>query len=139
LRRFVEPNSLLVEEVPVFLAGIRRLFSRALRDRGARVRDRFEAVKPQALRRRGPESDALWEQGVVLVRHSHTRRDEVMEATKQKTRYRITLPDDLTAILRWHVDRLPPGPMHDSDLLVPVRDGRLPGGGGARQAVQGGR
>ena len=32
-----------------------------------------------------------WEEGVVLVRRSHTRHDEVMEATKQKTRYRITL------------------------------------------------
>ena len=46
-----------------------------------------------------------------------------MEATKQKTRYRITLPDDLMAILRWHVDRLPPGPMHDSDLLFPSETG----------------
>ena len=46
-----------------------------------------------------------------------------MDAKKQKTRYRITLPDDLTAILRWHVDRLPPGPMHDSDLLFPSETG----------------
>jgi hypothetical protein len=59
----------------------------------------------------------------VLVRRSHTRHDEVMEATKQKTRYRITLPDDLMAILRWHVDRLPPGPMRDSELLFPSETG----------------
>jgi integrase len=46
-----------------------------------------------------------------------------MEATKQKTGYRITLPDDLMAVLRWHVDRLPPGPMRDSDLLFPAETG----------------
>ena len=40
-----------------------------------------------------------------------------------KTRYRITLPDDLMAVLRWHVDRLPPGPMRDSELLFPSETG----------------
>ena len=65
----------------------------------------------------------LWDEGVILIRRSHTRGDEVMEATKQKTRYRITLPTDLMAILRWHVDRLPPGPMQDSELLFPSETG----------------
>ncbi len=60
---------------------------------------------------------------VVLIRRSHTRGDEVMEATKQKTRYRITLPADLMAILRWHADRLPPGPMKRLGAALPVRDG----------------
>lgn len=118
-----EPNALLVEEVPVFLAGIRRLFPQhfGIVALGFATGLRPSSLRP--LRRRGSESDVLWDQGVVLVRRSHTRRDEVMEATKQKTRYRITLPDDLTAILRWHVDRLPPGPMRDSDLLFPSETG----------------
>ena len=118
-----QPNSLLVEEVPVFLSGVRRLFPQhfAIVALGFATGLRPSSLRP--LRRRGPEADVLWDQGVVLVRRSHTRRDEVMEATKQKTRYRITLPDDLMAILRWHVDRLPPGPMHDSDLLFPSETG----------------
>jgi integrase len=118
-----EPNSLLVEEVPVFLAGIRRLFPQHFGIVALGFATGLMPSSLRPLRRRGPESDVLWEPGVVLVRRSHTRRDEVMEATKQKTRYRITLPDDLTAILRWHVDRLPPGPMHDSDLLFPSETG----------------
>ncbi len=134
-----QPNSLLVEEVPVFLAGIRRLFPQhfAFVALGFATGLRPSSLRP--LRRRGPEADVLWDQGVVLVRRSHTRRDEVMEATKQKTRYRITLPDDLMAILRWHVDRLPPGPMRDSDSPVPVRDGRVPSGVSPGQAFQAGR
>ncbi len=43
-----EPNSLLVEEVPVFLAGIRRLVSAALRDGRVWVRDRPPAFEPEA-------------------------------------------------------------------------------------------
>jgi integrase len=118
-----EPNSLLVEEVPRFLGAIRGLYPQhfGMVALGFATGLRPSSLRP--LRRHGPEADVLWEQGVVLVRRSHTRRDEVMEATKQKTRYRITLPDDLTAILRWHVDRLPPGPMRDSELLFPSETG----------------
>jgi hypothetical protein len=36
---------------------------------------------------------------------------------------RTDVPDDLTAILRWHVDRLPEGPMRDSELLFPSETG----------------
>ena len=43
-----EPNSLLVEEVPVFLAGIRRMLSAALRDGRVRFRDRPPAFEPEA-------------------------------------------------------------------------------------------
>jgi len=116
-----QPNSLLVEEVPRFL--VRRLYPQhfGMVALGFATGLRPSSLRP--LRRQGLEADVLWEEGVVLVRRSHTRRDEVMEATKQKTRYRITLPDDLMAILRWHVDRLPPGPMRDSELLFPSETG----------------
>jgi integrase len=118
-----EPNSLLVEEVPVFLAGIRRLFPQhfGMVAFGFATGLRPSSLRP--LRRKGPEADVLWEKEVVLIRRSHTRGDEVMEATKQKTRYRITLPADLLAILLWHADRLPPGPMKDSELLFPSETG----------------
>jgi hypothetical protein len=42
-----------------------------------------------------------------------------MECTKQGTRYRLTLPQELMDILRWHVEQLPEGPMRDSELLFP--------------------
>ncbi|HZL18583.1 MAG TPA: tyrosine-type recombinase/integrase [Polyangia bacterium] len=118
-----QPNSLLVEEVPVFLAEIRRSFPQhfGMVCLGFATGLRPSSLRP--LRRQGREADVLWEEGVVLVRRSHTRHAEVMEATKQKTRYRITLPDDLMAILRWHVGRLPPGPMRDSELLFPSETG----------------
>ena len=119
-----EPNSLLVEEVPVFLAGIRRLFPQhfGMVAFGFATGLRPSSLRP--LRCKGPESDVLWEKDVVLIRRSHTRSAEVMEMTKQKTRYRITLPADLVTILQWHVDRLPPGPMQDSELLFPSETGR---------------
>jgi len=56
---------------------------------------------------------------VVLARRSQTRGDEVLEATKNATRFRGTLPAEVMDILRWHADRLPEGPMQKSDLLFP--------------------
>lgn len=47
------------------------------------------------------------------------RGDEVLEATKNATRFRVTLPAEVMDILRWHTDRLPEGPMQESDLLFP--------------------
>jgi integrase len=71
------------------------------------------------LRRHGPTPDILWEKGVLLVRQSHTRHQEVMKTTKTKRYQRLTLPPDLMEILRWHVAELAEGPMQESDLLFP--------------------
>jgi hypothetical protein len=68
-------------------------------------------------------ADVLWENNVVLARRSQTRGDEVREATKNSTRFRITLPPDAMAVLRWHADRLPVGPMQESDLLFSSETG----------------
>ena len=65
----------------------------------------------------------LWDRNVVLARRSQTRGDEVREATKNSTRFRVTLPPDVMAVLRWHTDRLPAGPMQESDLLFPSETG----------------
>jgi len=51
------------------------------------------------------------------------RGEEVMNVTKQGTRYRIDLPEDLMKILRWHVANLPAGPMGSSGLLFPSETG----------------
>lgn len=52
-----------------------------------------------------------------------SRGDEVREATKNATRFRVTLPTEVMAVLRWHAERLPSGPMRDSDLLFPSETG----------------
>src|SRR5690606_20718411 len=72
------------------------------------------------LRRTGENSDVLWDEGRLLVRRSQTRGTEVLNTTKQKTRYSIHLPSDAIAVLRWHVeDQLREGPQQDSELLFP--------------------
>jgi len=56
---------------------------------------------------------------VILVRRSHGRKQEIMNTTKTKAHQRLALPADLMAILRRHVENLPPGKQEDSDLLFP--------------------
>jgi hypothetical protein len=78
-------------------------------------------MRPQ--RRKGSASDVLWDKNVVLARRSQTRGDEVREATKNSTHFRVTLPREVMAILNWHADLLPTGPMQESDLLFPSETG----------------
>ena len=74
------------------------------------------------LRRKGPSADVLWEKNVVLARRSQTRGDEVREATKNSTRFRVTLPREVMAVLRWHADRLPGRTDAGERSPVSVRD-----------------
>src|SRR5678809_58765 len=77
-----EPNSLTPEEVPAFLAKMRELFPQhfAMVALGLTTGLRPSSLRP--LRRSGETPDLLWEEGVLFVRRSQTRRDEVMETTK---------------------------------------------------------
>ena len=77
------------------------------------------------LRRAGVTPDVDFDEGILLVRRSHTEGDEVMARTKTKIRRRITLPPVLVDILRWHVDtQLTTDAMPDeSELLFPAEDG----------------
>jgi integrase len=113
-----EPNSLTVDEVPRFMAMARALFPQhyAMLALGLATGRRPSELRP--LRHKGPTSDILWTDGVLLVRRSETR-GEVMETTKTGRRLRIPLPVELMDILRWHVSSLPEGPMRDSELLFP--------------------
>jgi hypothetical protein len=45
-----------------------------------------------------------WDEGILLVRRSHTLSDEVMERTKTGKNQTIYLPIELVEILRWHVE-----------------------------------
>ena len=90
----------------------------------------FTGLRPSTmrpLRRRGDDADILWDEGILLVRRSHTYGDheDVMNNTKQGKRYRIYLPEEILAILREHVERLPAGPQQKSFLLFPATDGGL--------------
>ncbi len=114
-----EPNALEPAEGPAFLVKMRDLCPQhfAMVVLGFATGLRPSSLRP--LRRSGPNADILWEEGVLLVRRSHTRKGEVMNTTKNKRRQRIALPPELIAILRQHVGELPSGPMRESELLFP--------------------
>jgi integrase len=118
-----QPNSLTPAEVPVFLAKLRGLYPQhfAFVALGFATGLRPSSLRP--LRRRGEKADVLWDQGVLLVRRSQTGNVEPMETTKTGKLQRISLPKDLIEILKWHADRLPKGPMRDSELLFPSETG----------------
>lgn len=118
-----EPNSLTIGELPLFLDKMYESYPQffALTFVGFTTGLRPSSMRP--LRRSGATPDILWDDGVILVRRSQTRGAEVMETTKTAKHQRITVPDDLMAVLRWHVSRLPAGPMQDSELVFPSTTG----------------
>ena len=118
-----EPNALVPEEVQPFLVAMRDRHQQhfAMVALGFATGWRPSMMRP--LRRKGPSADVLWDKKVVLARRSQTRGDEVREATKNATRFRVTLPPEVMALLRWHADRLPSGRMRESDLLFPSDTG----------------
>jgi len=118
-----EPNSLTPDEVPTFLAKMRELYPQhfAYVALGFATGLRPSSLRP--FRRRGQTPDVLWREGVLLVRRSQTGNAEPMETTKTGKLQRIVLPKDMVDILHWHVGRLLPGPMQDSDLLFPSETG----------------
>jgi integrase len=110
--------------MPRFLSKMREMYSQhfAFVCLGFFLGHRPSTLRP--LRRSGPTPDVLLEEGVLLVRQSHTEGDEVMATTKTKIRQRITLPPLLVDILRWHIDtQLTTDAMRQSELLFPAEDG----------------
>ena len=68
--------------------------------------------------------DVLLDEGLLLIRQSHTEGDEVMATTKTKTRQRITLPPVLVDVLRWHIATQLTTPEQQASLLLfPAEDG----------------
>ena len=125
-----QPNSLTADEVPAF---IRTMLDRwpqhfAMTALGYGAGLRPSHMRP--LRRRGPETDVLWEVGLLLIRRSQTYGGKsvgsiVLERTKTAQDQEIGLPEDLLAILEWHVRRLEQAPLtiKTSDLLFPSATG----------------
>jgi integrase len=119
-----EPNTLLPDEVPVFLDAVRRLYPQhyAMVYLGLITGLRPSSLRP--LRRAGAESDVLWNKSRLLVRRSQTVGDEVMKTTKQKKRYGIDLPKEAMEVLRWHIEtQLTTPEQRDSELLFPAVNG----------------
>jgi integrase len=119
-----EPNALPPERVGEFLACMREVFPEhyAMTYLGFATGLRPSSMRP--LRRTGREPDVKWNEGVVLVRRSHTLGDEVMNTTKTKLRQRINVPAEVIQVLREHERaQLKTPEQIASDLLFPAADG----------------
>ena len=119
-----EPNALPPERVGEFLACMCEVYPEhyAMTYLGFATGLRPSSMRP--LRRRGPEPDVKWSEGVVLVRRSHTLGDEVMNTTKTKLRQRINVPAEVIDSLREHErTQLKTPEQIASDLLFPAADG----------------
>jgi hypothetical protein len=99
------------------------------------------------LRRRGPNADIKWETGELLVRRSHTKGNEVMDATKTDRDQIIALDERQLEVLRWHVAFLDrenerrakrsaqkARAMAASELLFPAAPTKWNDGGGFRSS-----
>lgn len=119
-----EPNALTAEETTAFLACLYEEYPQhyAMTCLGFATGLRPSSLRP--LRRKGETPDVRWEDGVILVRRSHTLGDEVMQTTKTGLRQRITVPQELLDVLRWHVEtQLITPEQKASDLLFAREDG----------------
>jgi integrase len=119
-----DPNSLMEHQVPVFLELMRRDYPQFYAMAVFGFVTGLRGTNISALRYRGDEADINWETGVCYVRRAAGRLGETRKNTKQRKRYRITLPQSLLAILRWHIDtQIAKGPPRDSNYLFPSDKG----------------
>jgi|HubBroStandDraft_1064217.scaffolds.fasta_scaffold46165_3 site-specific recombinase XerC len=119
-----EPNALLAREARTFMRLLRERWPQhfAFVALGLALGHRPSTLRP--LRRKGSTPDYLAQKGVLLVRRSHTRGAEVLDATKTKRDQHIELPREMIAILDWHIKtQLTTDAMKESDLLFPAEDG----------------
>ena len=119
-----EPNALEPDKVSEFLACMREVYPQhyAMTFLGFATGLRPSSLRP--LRRKGPAPDVRWDEGVILVRRSHSLGDEVMDTTKTKLRQRISVPPDVMEVLADHVQtQLTTPEQIGSDLLFPAADG----------------
>lgn len=121
-----QPNSLTPSELGQFLATMfaKRPQHFAITYTGFALGLRPSSLRP--LRRRGPEADVKWDEQLLLIRRSHTRRQAIMNRTKTKEDVEVAVPQLLLDVLRWHVNtQLLTPEQKASDLLFPREDGRM--------------
>lgn len=125
-----QPNSLTDGEIPLFLAKFRQMFRKHYCQVviGFITGQRPSSLRP--LRRKGPESDLLWEQKAIVIRRSHTRKQVIMDKSKTRKNYQqadpvLALPDEIWKVIEEHIDGYETDEQVESDLLFPTRDGQL--------------
>jgi hypothetical protein len=120
-----QPNALTCDQMPLFLAKMKERHPEhyAMTFLGFAIGARPSTLRP--LRRSGPETDVLWDEGIVLLRRSNPSGDEIMDQTKTGLDQDIPLPPAAIRILRDHVAALPPGPMRESTFLFPSTTGGM--------------
>ena len=117
-----EPNSLSPDQVRLWL----RLAAEKYPQHYAMMVLGFvTGRRPGELRALRRNVDVLWHKNQVLIRRSHSRKQEVMDRTKTGRDLVLHLPDEIMATLKEHVATLPAGPMRDSDLLFPSTTGNI--------------
>jgi hypothetical protein len=119
-----QPNSLTPERSAAFLAKMKERHPQhyAMTLLGFAVGAHPSALRP--LRRSGPNADIRWDEGVLLLRRSHTLGHEIMDQTKTARDREIPLPPVVLDVLREHVASLE-GPMASSVYLFPSITGGL--------------
>jgi site-specific recombinase XerC len=121
---YEEPNSLTAPELREFLRLMREHYPQhfAMTFMGFVTGLRPSTLRP--IRRGGATPDVLWNEGMILIRQSQTRRDEVMVGTKTAKDQAISVPKELLDVLRWHTEtQFRPGPQRESILLFPSETG----------------
>jgi integrase len=120
-----DPNSLTPDELRLFLEKMEELYPQfvAFAYLGFFTGLRPSHIRP--LRRSGLEADVLWEKMAIVIRRSHSRKQEIMRSTKTGLHQHLSLPNILMERLEWHVERLPWPKQRTSDLLFPSRRGTL--------------
>ena len=120
-----QPNSLTPSELGRFLACTFAKYPQhfAMMYMGFALGLRPSSLRP--LRRQGSDADVKWDEGLLLVRRSHTC-GAVMDRTKTDCDLEIAVPPLLLEVLKWHVEtQLTTPEQRASDLLFPREDGGI--------------
>lgn len=119
-----QPNSLTADEVRRFLARVRETYPQhyAITLLAFVIGHRPSTLRP--LRRSGPNRDYIAEKGLLLVRRSYTFGKVAIDKTKTALDQTIALPQEVCAVLDWHIQtQLKTPEQEKSELLFPSRKG----------------
>jgi integrase len=119
-----QPNSLTADEVRRFLARVREEYPQhyAITLLAFVIGHRPSTLRP--LRRSGPNRDYIAESGLLLVRRSYTFGKVAIDKTKTALDQTIALPQEVCAVLDWHIQtQLKTPEQEKSELLFPSRKG----------------
>lgn len=86
------------------------------------------------LRGQGPNSDVLWDEGILLIRRSYVT-GRILNRTKQGRGLEVALPQELLELLRQHLAQRPPE-LASCELLFPRPGGELLGPNDFRHAFE---